>query len=764
MRIILSVLFIMLISNAATAQFETDYQPIQSKGKLPADFVTLSSEKYQAEKTSLKNEKGKGKKVKDQFILESNFEIDALLLSGKVIFNDPMSDYVNKVADKILANDPATRSKLRFYILKSPYVNASATNQGIIFINIGLLAQIENEAQLAFILSHEIIHYKNKHSINHALEADRIEKGKGSYKSFSNNEKLLANRVFSKEQETEADKQGLAVFMKSQYSTEHLIGVYDVLKYAYLPFDDIDFDKSFLENNSYKLPETFVLKETAPINTKDQEDNPKSTHPSIKARREMTQEEIAKSDNTGKSDYLVSKAQFDQMRIIARFELSRLYLLNRSYEAGLYNSYMLLKKYPNNLYLKRNVLECLTNMAGYARSNHFEDAHVNYDQIEGKSQAVNFLFAKMDSAKTLDILIMALAYSAKLKHEYPNDKDIDELTRYLVKLFVDSDFDLSYFSDSAPLPADTTRKSAAIDSSKNTVSPVAAVSKTDSSEENSKYAKIKNQVIEKKIEIKAGKGYFSQYALVDYYNDPWVKDYFSKAKTDKKEDEGETLVIRKRSTISSKIYTLGLEKVLVVNPYYARLNAGNKQKYKYLKSEDGHLDFVNRLKLNGRKTKLDVEILDSRSLGANEADKLNDIALLEEYVVDRLDHDNVAVMYPERERIRNLAKKYNTDYFMWSGVISYQGQMKRKIVTAVMSTVFPFILPFTMAYMINGGHYTYYFNLMYDVKTDNVKMVNFREINSRTSPSILNSHIYDTFLQLKTPPQKTTENSKTTKQ
>jgi hypothetical protein len=738
MRIFVLALAILLVSNIAHAQFETDYKPIQSRGKLPDDFITLSSEKYEAEKASLKQEKGGAKKAKDQFLLESNFEIDDLLLSGRVVFNDPMSDYVNKVADKVLATDPDTRKKLRFYILKSTYVNATATNQGIIFINMGLLAQLENEAQLAFVISHEIIHYKNKHSINHAVEADKIEKGKGSYKSFSRDEKYLANMSFSKELETEADNLGFDIFKKTLYSATNLIGIYDVLKYSYLPFDDIPFDKSFLENSTYKIPAAFVLTETAPINTKDEGENPKSTHPSIKARREMVLNKIANIDNAGKSDYLVSKEQFELMRTTARFELSRLYLLHHEYEAGIYNSYMLLKKYPDNIFLKKIVMECLENIGACARTGaDFDKAHTSYKDIEGKMQAVNYLFERMDSAGAKDIMILALAYAAKLKKEYPKDLDIDVHTKYLVQLVTTEGVDWDYFSGSAP-PAgslanpdkEPVSKPAAIDSAK-------ATAKTDEKQngetdadgknkmivldeknENSKYAKIKNQEVKTKQEVKAGKGYYAQYALVDYYNEPWLKDDFAEAAKNKDNTaKTEEIVFGKRSTVSKKVYSMGLDRVLVINPYYARLNANNKKKFKYLQSEDGQIDFSNRLKLNGRKAKLDVEVLDSKKLGSDDIQQMNDITLLEEYVADRLEYDDDLAPFPERQKITELAKKYNTDYFLWT------------------------------------GHYTFYFNMMYDVKTDQIKMGNFREVESRTGPAILNSHIYDTFMQLHAKPK-----------
>ena len=764
MKMLLILLFGVMASDFAIAQFNSDYQTIHCSGQLPDDFITLSSAKYEAEKASLKQEKGQVKKTKDQFILESNFQIDALLLSGRVVFNDPLSDYVNKVADNVLADDPETRKKLRFYILKSPYVNAAATDQGVVFVNMGLLAQLENEAQLAFILSHEIVHYKKKHSISHAVEADKINTGRGSYKSFSRDEKLIANRTFSKEQETEADEEGYEIFRRTKYSSADLVGVYDVLKYSYLPFDDVTFEKSFLENNSYKIPVSFIIKETAAINTEDQSENPKSTHPSIKARREMIEAKIAEADNKGKSNYLVSKDQFNLMRTSARFELSRLYLLNHSYEEGLYNSYLLLRKYPENRYLQKTVLECLVNLAAYSQSREFSKGHISSSEIEGKMQAVNYLFAAMDSAKPIDVVVLALAYAAKLKHQYPADTDIDEHTRFLVHLMVNADVGLDYFSDAAPVlvNGEIKKDSVALPSNADSIlinaSSTNKAKEPENKEENSKYAKIKSRRVEEKKEVKAGKGYYAQYALVEYYNEPWLKKYFDDAQKDRlRNDKIEDIVIRRRSTVSSKVYSLGLERVLIVNPFYARLNANHKRKFEYLASEDGHIDLVNILKLNGQKTKLDVNILDSRLLKSGDVDKLNDITLLEEYVTDRLEHDTISAPFPEREKIMSLAKKYNTDYFMWTGVISYKDYLPRKTATAVMTGIFPFILPFTLSYLINGGHYTYFFNMMYDVRTDHVKMLNFREIKSSTDAGILNSHIYDTFLQLRTKPMTVTK-------
>ena len=74
-----------------------------------------------------------------------------------------MGMYVNRVTDSLLANDPVTRSQINIYILRSTVVNAFATDRGSIFVTIGLLTRLHNEAELAFVLAHEIVHFKRRH-------------------------------------------------------------------------------------------------------------------------------------------------------------------------------------------------------------------------------------------------------------------------------------------------------------------------------------------------------------------------------------------------------------------------------------------------------------------------------------------------------------------------------------------------------------------------------------------------------------------------
>ena len=121
------------------------YQPLQCVGEMPADLSNLM---------------GQMGKVKDN----SSFVL-SMLEEGRLLYGTPLNDYVQQISDNLLKDYPQLRSELHFYILKSPVVNAYSTEQGRIVVNEGLLAQVSNEAELAFILAHEIAHYAEHHQL-----------------------------------------------------------------------------------------------------------------------------------------------------------------------------------------------------------------------------------------------------------------------------------------------------------------------------------------------------------------------------------------------------------------------------------------------------------------------------------------------------------------------------------------------------------------------------------------------------------------------
>ncbi len=108
-------------------------------------------------------------------------EADPAIIAQFGLYDDPaLSAYVDRVAQSVLQtsayNDPNTPAEIRstpfhFRVLDSPVVNAMALPGGYIYLTRGLLAHLDNEAQLSVVLGHEIGHVLARHASRRAASA-----------------------------------------------------------------------------------------------------------------------------------------------------------------------------------------------------------------------------------------------------------------------------------------------------------------------------------------------------------------------------------------------------------------------------------------------------------------------------------------------------------------------------------------------------------------------------------------------------------------
>jgi len=77
--------------------------------------------------------------------------------------NKQIQDYVNTVAQKVAANSDL-QIPLKVMVLDSKEVNAFALPGGFLFIQRGLLEEVDDESQLAGVIAHEISHVTARHS------------------------------------------------------------------------------------------------------------------------------------------------------------------------------------------------------------------------------------------------------------------------------------------------------------------------------------------------------------------------------------------------------------------------------------------------------------------------------------------------------------------------------------------------------------------------------------------------------------------------
>jgi predicted Zn-dependent protease len=100
--------------------------------------------------------------VKEEEELSREF-LKVVLKNFRLIEDSLTASYVNRVGGKIVSVLPSQPFAYHFYIIDEYVYNAFATPAGHIFINRGLLEAMENEDELAGILSHEIAHVQCRH-------------------------------------------------------------------------------------------------------------------------------------------------------------------------------------------------------------------------------------------------------------------------------------------------------------------------------------------------------------------------------------------------------------------------------------------------------------------------------------------------------------------------------------------------------------------------------------------------------------------------
>jgi len=104
-------------------------------------------------------------------------EEEAKLRAEAPLYHDPiLNDYLNAVAQKVIP-EPARAQralKIRVSAIRDPSLNAFTFPTGSVYVHTGLLARMENEAQLAMVLGHEVTHATHRH----ALEFQRSARNK----------------------------------------------------------------------------------------------------------------------------------------------------------------------------------------------------------------------------------------------------------------------------------------------------------------------------------------------------------------------------------------------------------------------------------------------------------------------------------------------------------------------------------------------------------------------------------------------------------
>ena len=162
-------------------------------------------------------------------------EQEAIDGSGLLYQDTEIENYLYQIAKKLQTNSISADISFQIKVIKDPKLNAFALPNGVIYIHTGILAHMENEAQLAALLAHEMTHCTHQHS----LKTLRNIKNRGQAKSATIRElaqllgitgSIASINGYTRELETEADRVGLDLVVKANYDPNEVLKLFELLK------------------------------------------------------------------------------------------------------------------------------------------------------------------------------------------------------------------------------------------------------------------------------------------------------------------------------------------------------------------------------------------------------------------------------------------------------------------------------------------------------------------------------------------------------
>lgn len=719
----LLVIICLFFINSVNAQQLIDfnhYQPLQASGNVPFDFQLASSEKFLIEKQQISgDEKNYYKKLKSKFYLENSIDITHLLKSGKILFGDPISEYLNKVLAVVLKDDQSLLDSLQIYYLRTDEVNAFTTPDGIVIVSAGLLSQISNEAQLAFILCHEIQHFRLKHALSKYKKDDEIIKGKGEFRNINFSDAELSHYHFSRELESEADMKGLELFLTTDYSSGEINNVFDVLLYSYLPFEIDSLPRDYFNDGDYKMPDKFFTNKLNAIDAKENEDDEKSTHPNIYKRRTDMSNVLSNKSSTGNAKYIVGQDQFKNIRNTARFEVVSLQMRQHNYEDAFYSTYLLLKDFPESEYLHQSKAAALYFLAHYKVNGSFYDIHHNEKEAQGSIQQVYYFFNKIPEE---DLTIAATKFVWEEYLKFPSNTALRQMGIDLLKLLDDglkfspTDFSLKILKEIKNQP-DSIK-----DASDDKYTMIRQSKSETSGSQNEKYYR---------------------FAFANLLNEPEFISSFNKQM-----DKEEKLVVSKKK---KKKGGLAINHLVVANPFYVKLDFTKDRPERYLASESSEDELNKQIQFCAKKLDLKLDIIDNDHLKEGDVAIFNNMITMNDWFDEAIDHPKELQLYnTNSDQLKNITNEYETDFVSWMGIVSARkkGNGYEWASLCIGFVWFP-IIPVLVYKAISPNYETDFFTLIVNSKTGKFEWSIVRSVEQNDYPSVVKSNLYYILQQVK---------------
>ncbi len=167
-------------------------------------------------------------------------QTDPQIIRTYGIYNDrELQTYIEKIGNQMARISHRPQLNYEFKVMDSPVINAFAVPGGYVYLTRGILAYLNNEAELAGVMGHEIGHITARHSAQQYSKAQLAQLGLGLgamvSESFSEFAGLAGQGIsllflkFSRDAERQADSLGVEYSSKVGYDASKMANFFETL-------------------------------------------------------------------------------------------------------------------------------------------------------------------------------------------------------------------------------------------------------------------------------------------------------------------------------------------------------------------------------------------------------------------------------------------------------------------------------------------------------------------------------------------------------
>ena len=434
--------------------------------KVAPDRVEKIKKRFDADVLALE---GKPKEQKEYITSRYKNRLEyfnSSIEDGEFIIGGDIEKYLTKLLQHVIAANPSINPKIQLFVSRSTVPNAYSTGDDNIIVNIGLLNKVKNDAEIVFVLCHELAHQVLEHNkVGLYAKAEKYT-NKDFVKSLNRTLKeqynvkqkledlimpsLISDMRFNRQEELAADSVGFIFFSKTKFDKHAALSTIELLDSIDLFYDREPLSLLKVLNcpdYPYRAkwePEEHHSSLMVIDDEKDVLEDSLKTHPDCKVRKEAILRQFAHNQSAIGSTFMTDSITFRELSMGAESENINSMFLRQNMGRMMFYAYHSMIEYPENLFARVYLA------FGFSRLSQLQKTHqvgtefplpinnyeVNYNKMlnfinnlnreESTNLGYCLLRPVQDSLKKYEDYLAALTYSAFInskKDEYASLKD-----------------------------------------------------------------------------------------------------------------------------------------------------------------------------------------------------------------------------------------------------------------------------------------------------------------------------------------------------